>query len=203
MALTVEIAEGEPRHRANVVFEGLDAIPADHRERLQSRSADQVGAPRDQSAFILASHAHCLADLRDHGFPYGSVRIIERPEAEPRSVQLAVAADTGPESVFGPIAIQGVASVDEDVIRRELAFDEGDQYQLSRLTESQRRLYSLELFQFVNITPRVSADRGRNAGHGHVTEANLAASTWRWVRIGEKARSPHLAQVTWAAGANR
>jgi outer membrane protein assembly complex protein YaeT len=158
VALTVEIAEGEPIVVSNIVFEGLDAIPANHRERLQSQLPIKAGAPRDQR-LILASHDMVVAELRDHGFPYGSVRMLERSEAEPRRVQLAVAADTGPESVFGAISVEGVASVDEDVIRRELAFHEGDQYQLSRLTESQRRLYGLELFQFVNITPRLPEDR--------------------------------------------
>ena len=55
--------------------------------------------------------------------------------------------------------IEGDVSVDEDVIRRELAFNEGDLYQLSRITETQRRLYSLELFQFVNVAPRLPEDR--------------------------------------------
>ena len=61
--------------------------------------------------------------------------------------------------MFGAITIDGDVSVDEDVIRRELAFHEGELYQLSRLTESQRRLYGLELFQFVNVAPRLPEDR--------------------------------------------
>ena len=61
--------------------------------------------------------------------------------------------------MFGPISIEGDVSVDEDVVRRELAFKEGDLYQLSRITETQRRLYSLELFQFVNVAPRLPEDR--------------------------------------------
>ncbi len=61
--------------------------------------------------------------------------------------------------MFGAITIEGDVSVDEDVIRRELAFKEGDLYQLSRITETQRRLYSLELFQFVNVAPRLPEDR--------------------------------------------
>ena len=108
---------------------------------------------------ILASHDVSVAELRDHGFPYGSVRMLERPGASDMRVQLVIAADTGPQAVFGPISIEGDVSVDEDVIRRELAFKEGDLYQLSRITETQRRLYSLELFQFVNVAPRLPEDR--------------------------------------------
>jgi outer membrane protein assembly complex protein YaeT len=205
VALTVEIAEGEPIIVSNIAFEGLDGIPADHRERLQSQLPLKAGAPRDQR-LILASHDMVVAELRDHGFPYGSVRMVERPEAEARRVQLVVAADTGPESVFGPITIEGIASVDEEVIRRELAFDEGDQYQLSRLTESQRRLYSLELFQFVNIAPKLPEDRSAKvpvvvtvsegkhrrlqlaAGYGSEEKAR-ARINWRHVNFGGGART--------------
>ena len=65
----------------------------------------------------------------------------------------------GRKPLFGAISIEGDVSVDEDVIRRELAFSEGDLYQLSRITETQRRIYGLELFQFVNVAPRLPEDR--------------------------------------------
>jgi outer membrane protein insertion porin family len=157
VAITVEINEGEPVIVENVIFDGL-TIPADHLERLQARLPIAAGKPRDQR-LILASHDMAVAELRDHGFPYGSVRIVERPGSSDTRVQLTLAADAGPQAVFGPISIEGDVSVDEDVIRRELAFDEGDLYQLSRITETQRRIYSLELFQFVNVAPSLPEDR--------------------------------------------
>lgn len=204
-AVTVRISEGEPIVVTNIVFEGLDAIPADHLDRLKSQLPLKVGAPRDQR-LTLASHDLIVAELRDHGFPYGSVRALERPEAEPRRVQIAMVADTGPKSVFGAISVEGVASVDEEVIRRELAFNEGDLYQLSRITESQRRLYGLELFQFVNITPKLPEDRspkvpvvitvteGKHrrlqlaAGYGSEEKAR-ARINWRHVNFGGGART--------------
>ena len=147
-----------------------------------------------------------VAELRDHGFPYGSVRVVERPGSTDTRVQLTVAADTGPQAVFGAITIEGDVSVDEDVIRRELAFNEGDLYQLSRITETQRRLYGLELFQFVNITPRLPEDRspqvpvvvtvaeGKHrrlqlaAGYGSEEKAR-GRINWRHVNFGGGART--------------
>ena len=158
MAITVEVNEGEPIIVENVAFDGFDAVPADHLERLRQRLPIAPGKPRDQR-LILASHDMALAELRDHGFPYGSIRMVERPGSSEMRVQLTVAADTGPQAVFGTITIEGDVSVDEDVVRRELAFREGDLYQLSRITETQRRLYTLELFQFVNVAPRLPEDR--------------------------------------------
>ena len=157
VAITVEINEGEPVLIESVAFDGL-SIPADHLERLEARLPISAGKPRDQR-LILSSQVMAVAELRDHGFPYGTVRIVERQGSSEMRVQLTVAADAGPQAVFGPISIEGDVSVDEDVIRRELAFDEGDLYQLSRITETQRRIYSLELFQFVNVAPSLPEDR--------------------------------------------
>jgi outer membrane protein assembly complex protein YaeT len=203
--ITVEIAEGDPVIVENISFEGLDAIPADHVERLPAQLPLKPGNPRDQK-LVLASHDMVVAELRDHGFPYGSVRVVERPGSAPNQVQLVVVGDTGPKSAFGAISIEGDVSVDEDVIRRELAFHEGDLYQLSRITESQRRLYGLELFQFVNITPRLPEDRspivpvvvtvaeGKHrklqlaAGYGSEEKARARIS-WRHVNFGGGART--------------
>ncbi len=203
--ITVEIAEGEPVIVENVSFEGLDGIPADHLQRLPGQLPIKSGNIRDQK-LILTSHDIVVAELRDHGFPYGSVRVVERPGSASTRVNLAIVADTGPKAVFGAIDIEGVVSVDEDVIRRELAFYEGDLYQLSRITESQRRLYGLELFQFVNITPRLPEDRspqvpvvvtvaeGKHrrlllaAGYGS-EEKVRARINWRHVNFGGGART--------------
>ena len=158
VAITIEINEGEPTIVEQVRLDGFDGVPADHVERLQARLPIAAGKPRDQR-LILASNVMAVAELRDHGFPYSTVSMIERPGSTDTRVQLTVAAETGPQSVFGDITIEGDVSVDEDVIRREIAFSEGDLYQLSRITETQRRIYSLELFQFVNVAPRLPEDR--------------------------------------------
>ena len=71
--ITVEIAEGEPVIVENISFEGLDGIPADHLERMPSQLPMKSGYPRDQK-LILASHDMVVAELRDHGFPYGNVQ---------------------------------------------------------------------------------------------------------------------------------
>jgi outer membrane protein assembly complex protein YaeT len=203
--ITVEIAEGEPVLIEQIVFEGLESIPADHMARLPGTLPIKAGAPRDQK-LIAAAHDMVVAELRDHGFPYGDVRVVEREGPTPTRITLAVIAETGPQSVFGAVTIEGTASVDEDVVRRELAFKQGDLYQLSRITESQRRIYGLELFQFANITPRLPEDRSPNvpvtvtvaegkhrrlllAGGFGSEEKVRARVNWRHVNFGGAART--------------
>lgn len=158
VAIDVKIDEGAPVVVENISLEGLDALPPAHLNQLTAQLPLKAGQPRDQK-LILVTHDLIVSELRDHGFPYGSVRMVERPGSAPERMQLAAVADPGPKSVFGAIKIDGHVSVDEDVIRRELAFHEGDEYRLSAITESQRRLYGLELFQFVNITPKLPEDK--------------------------------------------
>jgi outer membrane protein assembly complex protein YaeT len=204
-AISVEIDEGEPTIVENVILDGFNGVPADHLDRLRARLPITAGKPRDQR-FILASHDLSVAELRDHGFPYANVRVVERGGSTPTRVELTVAADTGPRAVFGAISIEGDVSVGEDVIRRELAFREGDLYQLSRVTESQRRIYSLELFQFVNVAPRLPEDRSTQvpvvvtvtegkhrrlqlaAGYGSEERAR-GRINWRHVNFGGGART--------------
>src|SRR5262249_25876697 len=52
---------------------------------------------------------------------------------------------------FGTIDIGGNRSINDHTIERELTFKPGDLYQRSVVLSSQRRLYGMELFQFVNI----------------------------------------------------
>jgi outer membrane protein insertion porin family/translocation and assembly module TamA len=61
-------------------------------------------------------------------------------------------ATPGVAAVFGAIDIRGEASVDEDVIRRQLTFKSGDPFSRTKMRDSQRRLYGLELFEFSNVT---------------------------------------------------
>jgi outer membrane protein assembly complex protein YaeT len=158
VAIDVKIEEGAPVLVENVTFDGLDVLPEPHLDKLKSQLPIKANQPRDQK-LILVSHDLIVGELRDHGFAYATVRMVERAGSAPDRVQLVAVADTGPKSVFGAINIEGQVSVDENVIRRELAFREGEEYRLSSITESQRRLYGLELFQFVNITPKLPEDK--------------------------------------------
>ena len=45
----------------------------------------------------------------------------------------------------------GTTSVNERIVRRQLTFRRGQLFEQRKLQESQRRLYAMELFNFVNI----------------------------------------------------
>jgi outer membrane protein assembly complex protein YaeT len=152
VSITVNIAEGEPVRVEAVTLEGFEQLPAQHRAALESQLPLQVGQPLDR-ALLQASRESALDELKDHGFPYASVRIGESVGSSERLRRVSLSAEPGPLTNFGPIEISGNSSVSDNVIRRQLTYRPGQLYRQSALQESQRKLYSQELFQFANVEP--------------------------------------------------
>jgi outer membrane protein insertion porin family len=148
--LTVTVAEGEPVTVAAINFEGFDVIPAAHLDQLKKSVPLKIGAPRDRQ-LVVAAHEMALNELKDHGFPYAKTGTDEKISADAKQATLTFTAEPGNEALVGPVEISGNKSVGDQVIRRELTFKPGDLYRRSVVQDSQRRLYGMELFQFVNI----------------------------------------------------
>ncbi|HXE81665.1 MAG TPA: BamA/TamA family outer membrane protein [Vicinamibacterales bacterium] len=149
VSIRIGIEEGEPILIDDVVFQGFDVLPENRVRELAKALAP--GAPLDRRAFVQTREAGANL-LADHGYPYGAVVAYAQPAAgDPHRVRLVFRAYPGPIASFGPIEIAGNVSVDDEVIRRELTFKPGDMYRRSRVRESQRHLYELELFEFANV----------------------------------------------------
>jgi len=151
--LTVTISEGDPVKVAALVFNGFDAIPPAHLDQMKKNAPLKPGQPRDRQ-LVVAVHELALNELRDHGFPYAKVSTDENDGTDGKQATLTFTADPGKLAHFGPVEISGNQSVSDHVIERELSFKPGDLYQRSVVQDSQRRLYGMELFQFVNVEPR-------------------------------------------------
>ena len=203
--LTVVVEDGEPLLVERIVLEGFDPLPDAHERAIPGQLALKAGKPLDM-ALLQASRETCLDELRDHGYPYSTVRVAEQPGSGDHSRVVVLHAEPGPEAVFGPIEITGNTSVDDAIIRRQLWFRPGQVFQQSRLRDSQRRLYALELFQFVNVEPvgleqkpfevptRVTVTEGKHrkvnflVGYGSEEKAR-AQIDWRHVNFFGGART--------------
>jgi outer membrane protein insertion porin family/translocation and assembly module TamA len=148
--IQVRIDEGQPVIVAAVDLAGFEVVPADHLATLRNNLPLKVGKPRDRQV-LLAAHEMALNELRDHGYPYAKVDTREDDGVDGKSATIHFTAQPGTLAHFGPIEIQGNTTVSERIIAREVLFKPGDLYQRSVVQNSQRRLYQLELFQFVNI----------------------------------------------------
>jgi outer membrane protein assembly complex protein YaeT len=212
--LTVTVEEGEPVRITALDFSGFDAIPADHLAHLKSRLPLTVGQPRDRQ-LVVAVRDMALNELKDHGYPYARVSMAETPGADVRHVALTFTAEPGRIARFGAIDIAGEKTVGENVIARQLTFKPGELFRRSLLTDSQRRLYGLQLFQFANVEPlntdqqpeevpiRVTVAEGKhhrvNLSGGYGSEDKLRADAeYRDVNFLGDARSAG-AHVRWSS----
>jgi len=148
--LKVDIEEGEPIRVERVVFAGLEPLPEEHRRELETRLPLKVGQPLDR-ALLQSSREATIDELKDHGYPTPVVEFAETPGSSDRQRVVTYTAQPGRLAYVGRIEVQGTASVDARIVRRQLTFRPGQLFEQSKLRESQRRLYSMELFNFVNI----------------------------------------------------
>lgn len=157
VSLTLVIEEGEPIVVEAFKFVGFGVLPEEHLQALENRLAQKTGAPFDKELLALSRTA-ALDEVRDHGYPHASVRMTEAPGTGPRDRVITVTAEPGTLAHHGPIDVKitpvpgdSEPSVSDKVILDQLTFEPGDLYRLGQVQESTRRLYGLEMFQFVAI----------------------------------------------------
>jgi len=207
--IIVNIAEGQPIVVEAIEFQGFEMLPADHLDDLKGRLPSKANAPLDK-ALAQASRETVLDEIKDHGYPYATVRLTERAGSNDRARILTLAATPGTLARYGPIDVEGNTSVSDKVVLRQLTIRPERRYRLSQMQESQRRLYNLETFQFANIEPvieegqqpeivpvKVTVTEGKhrkvNFGVGYGTEEKARASIdWRHVNFFGGARTLQL-----------
>lgn len=152
VSVTVNISEGAPIRVAAIELTGFDVLSESDRQTLQDTMPLRIDRPLDRQ-LALAARERALNAFRDHGYPYAEVTVTEH-EAGPRQQRVVFHAVPGTLAHFGPVEINGALSVSENVIQRQLTFEPGDLFTRREMRESQRKLYGLELFEFVNIESR-------------------------------------------------
>jgi outer membrane protein assembly complex protein YaeT len=206
VAVTIDVDEGEPIVVEAIELSGLDSLPAAHVSELRARLPLQPKAPLDR-ALAQASREATLDEIKDHGYPYATVRLSERPGSTERARVLMLEATPGTLARYGEVDVQGNTSVSDNVVKRQLTFRPNWRFRLSQLQDSQRKLYSLETFQFAHIEPvieegqqpeivpvKITVTEGKprkvNFGLGYGSEEKGRASIdWRHVNFMGGART--------------
>jgi outer membrane protein insertion porin family/translocation and assembly module TamA len=151
--LTVHVVEGEPLRIAAVQLRGFDMLPARARAALDRAVTFHPGEPRDRQR-VAQTQDVAITILKERGYPYAKVDVVEEPGPEPHTVIVALDAKSGQQATFGEIEIQGNQRVADNIIRRQLSIEPGTPFRLSRVLESQQRLRSIPLFSFAYVEPR-------------------------------------------------
>lgn len=117
---------------------------------IRPKWALEVGSP-----FREADYQRFEAQLRavhlDRSHASVATKRSARVRPDKEGVAIRYDITPGPPARFGPITIEGLEKVDRRLIERELTFEPGDRFSLSRIEESRRRLQLLDLFASIQL----------------------------------------------------
>jgi outer membrane protein insertion porin family len=150
--ITITVSEGQPVTLSRSDFVGFEVIPAARLDVLKRRTLRMTGRPLDRE-LLAATQSRALNELRENGYPYAKVATKEDEGPDKKEAAVSFVAEPGTIAYFGPVTISGNQSVSDHVISREVQYKPGDLYQRSKLQNTQRDLYRMELFQFANVEP--------------------------------------------------
>ena len=113
----------------------------------------KLGMQTAWSTTIVNAELQVLTELSRCGYPlaYVDKRKVEVDVAE-KVVDASVCVDEGPYSKFGPSVFFGLKGIEPRYIERRIAWEEGDQYNSDRVTETQNRILKTDLFSSVYIS---------------------------------------------------
>lgn len=146
----IEIEEGAPMLVSEIVLrvDGSDSGP--WHEALGSLMALQPGE-RFTTPGYQDTEKKILRYLGDWGSPKARVEMKAILNKQTNRARVEVEVQTGPVCYVGDIIVEGNETISDRVILRELTFKKGDRYSVAKISESQQRLFNLDLFQFVDL----------------------------------------------------
>lgn len=118
-------------------------------------TAEGLGIRRNDpaaAAAVVAAERRLLSLLARQGYPLA--KVLDRKvvvDHATRTMSVDVRIDTGPQASFGPIAVEGLDSVDEEYVRMLLPWREGETFDAGKVEEARRELVATGLFTAVRI----------------------------------------------------
>jgi outer membrane protein insertion porin family len=147
LRVTIPVAEGA---RFRVAAVELDGVSSDRSSELRSRLSLRQGDPFLVTSFVK-DRSTIASFYRDRGYPDVEVDadIVKRPAGTELEARFEVR--EGSQIRVGEVDVAGNQVTRESVIRRELTFEPGEPLSVSAVSETQRRLYELGVFQSAEI----------------------------------------------------
>lgn len=143
----------------------LELLEQTVRSSLPSRSpalAAQIEATDAKILEVLAQNGHPLSRIEQR-------RVVVRHNTQTVRTHYRIAA--GPQCFFGPVSIEGLKNVREDIVRPRIPWKEGDLFDSRLLLRAQNTLIQMDLFAVIRLDHASSADpQGRLPVHITVVE---------------------------------
>jgi outer membrane protein insertion porin family len=171
VAVLFVVGEGPPLRIDSLTFAGPGGQPAVEQlapevqpdwRRFRDRIALQQGE-RLTDFRLIQLQDQALGWLLEQGYAFADVSAEARVDSVALEADVRIKMTAGPRARYGQIVVQGTESVGERVVTRELPFAPGEPFQQSELTEGQRQVFSLNLFQLAAVDVADSLSQ-RDAG---------------------------------------
>ncbi len=155
MYLAVPIDEGPVFTIDKVGFKGdLLGDMKEQQEKMRAKAGD-----RFSRTAIATDRERLSAFYQDQGYAYANVIPVTPIDPVKRTISLTWEISRGKKAYFERINIRGNTKTRDKVIRREMKISEGELFNQTNLSISERRINALGFFESVNVsTKRGSSD---------------------------------------------
>ncbi|HWZ28686.1 MAG TPA: POTRA domain-containing protein, partial [Gemmatimonadales bacterium] len=147
--ITFNITEGPPVRLTRLTITGVDGIL--DTAALRGGLPLKVGAPFNR--FLLQASADTIVvRLENAGHPAAEVLRNFDSNADSLTATVELDAQPGSYARIGAVRVLGLKRVDTSTVLRAIPLHSSDMFRLDQIYESQRNLYSLGLFNAVNVS---------------------------------------------------
>jgi len=159
--IRIAVEEGPPVHLASYAID-LSELPGGD-VRWRDRMIPELPL-KEGAIFSVGTYGggkrKLLQELAGADFPDATIEGGGDVDIATNEATISWTVHPGPRVTLGVIRIEGMETVGEDVIRRELSFKTGDLYNESEIQRSQRQISDLGLFRITQISLEPSDEEG-------------------------------------------
>ncbi|MEB2284441.1 MAG: hypothetical protein B6D46_02855 [Polyangiaceae bacterium UTPRO1] len=154
VTVVIVVREGAVVAVGSVIVEPVDFAPtAAERAALRAEVPLALGAPFVQADYD-AGRDRLQRWLERRGFAYARVEKSALVDTATHEAAIRYRLTRGGPAVFGITFVTGTNQVAMRLVRREIAYRQGDRYDPAKLDETQARIFGLRLFRSVLVRPR-------------------------------------------------
>lgn len=151
----IEVTEGEPVRVASIEPSGLTRVPFDTAAAATRAIRLRLGEPFDETLYEQSKRD--IADvLADDGYAFSQVKGSARVDVARHQARVGFEIEPGPLAHYGPIRVEGLQEIPEDIVRKNLQIEAGERYSRSALREARNALFSLGVFASASVDEDLS-----------------------------------------------
>lgn len=146
LAVFLTIDEGPQSFVNSVIVEGIERL---NKASILATLSSTAGQPFSEFN-VAIDRDTILAQYFRNGFPNATFEWSSQPSAKPNSLDLKFVINEGKQQFVRAVLISGLRATRSSLIHHDLKLKEGDPLSPTAITDTQRRLYDLGIFEKVD-----------------------------------------------------